>query len=238
MKTKKFTLDPIGVLTLSLRQLISRIWYLMRVNFWGLVLTLPLVTWPAARAGVIYGVREGLLDPFEEKERPLKAVTTGFLRYFWRSMALGYLNLVALLVIAASILFWVQLENRALNYVAIIGVYALVMWWMCQPFLFPALLDNPELSLKDVFVQSIFRVVSLNPLYIVLTGMILFTLNLLAMALFGPVLLLSGALTALISVQAFWVLTGHPIPDMQHPLEIIAQQEREAAEKKAADDQA
>jgi uncharacterized membrane protein YesL len=99
------------------------------------------------------------------------------------------------------------------------------MWWMCQPFLFPIMVENPSLSLPQLIRQAII-LVSRQPLNAFLVSLTTTLITLLGLVLLGPILLLVPSLAALISIQAYWAMVGEEIPDFIDPVEYENRQRR------------
>jgi uncharacterized membrane protein YesL len=135
MNQRLFELDPIGLLLHSFVLLYRDLPMWIRLNLLGLLLTLPVVTAGAARAGVYFTVRAWLLDRIDGGYTVQKAFFEGFRSYFRQGTLVGLLNLMIGVIIAFSIGFWLTSEVAVLNYVAVVGVYALLMWLICQPYI-------------------------------------------------------------------------------------------------------
>lgn len=227
---ERFALDPIGVFTLSVRQLISRIGYLIVVNIFGILFSIPIVTIPAARTAVLYAVREGLLDPFQEREQPLRHMLDGLRLFWWKSTLLALMNMAFLLLIMNSFLFWASQSRSLLIYLSAISVYALIFWLLCQPSLFVVLVHFPERRVMQAWQQT-FRIVFRRPIYTIIMVMIILLLRLVSLLLLGPYLLISGVLIALIIIQATWVMLGEDIPDLMDPMDFLSKQEQRKQEQ-------
>jgi uncharacterized membrane protein YesL len=211
---RRYTLDPVGVFLLSLRQLYRRLPVWIQINFLGLLFSLPVVTFPAAQAGLYYAIREGLLERLDGRNTPRTVFFQGFRRYFIRSMVTLAIDLVVGAIIIYSFFFWASSETPFLNYVAAISLYFGIFWLVCQPFLFPVFVEYPELPPVAVLKQTMLLVVS-RPLYTLLTAMLVAILNFFGLVLLGPVLLVLGALVALITIQALWLMQDQELPDLR-----------------------
>lgn len=210
MKRRKF--DLVDLVLLCVRQLFQRIYFWIRPNFWSALLTIPLITAPAAQAALYYTICAGLRDPGESQVNLRSTFKTGFFLFFGRSLALSLLNLAALALILFSIYFWLGFQGSFLQWVTVIALYFLVMWWLVQPFLYPLLVDNPSLSLKKVIRQAVLIALA-RPFHALFIAALNTLLTVIGLALLGPVLFLIPALVGLISIQATWQLTGVEIPD-------------------------
>ncbi len=197
---------------LCARQLFQRIYFWIRPNFWSALLSIPLVTAPAAQAALYYTICAGLRDPGESQVEVRKTFKAGFFRFFGRSLALSLLNLAVLAVILFAIYFWLGFQGSPLQWVTIIALYFLVMWWLTQPFLYPLLVECPQFSVVQVIRQAVLIALA-RPFHALFITMLNTLLTVVGLALLGPVLFLIPALVGLISIQATWHLTGIEIPD-------------------------
>lgn len=209
---------PEDILLLSVKQSYGRLAFWLRVNVWALVFSVPLVTWPAAQAGLYHAVREGLRDPFEAQVNPRQAFWQGFARHFKQGTALAVLNLLALIVIVLAILFWITRESLGLKFVAAIAISMWIFWWLCQAFLWPMLVEHPAASIWQVWRETI-RLVLAKPVFALVVACAHTALTMMGLLLLGPSLLIVPSLIALISIQGLWAMTGVEIPDLADPVE-------------------
>jgi hypothetical protein len=217
------------VILLSLRQSIRRIPYLLRVCIWWLTFSLLIVTIPPALTALFYAVREGLKDPFELTVKPRDAFLRGVGLYAKKSYLLFFLNLFFFAAILLGIYFWFLQADPA-RYVTIVALAALFLWWLCQPFLLPVLIDQPELNVRQVYRRT-FQVVTRSPLYALAITLMNTLLAIAGILLFGPSLFYIPSLMALISIQALWGMTGTEIPDLMDPVEYADKQDRKKLEQ-------
>lgn len=216
------------VIWLSCKQLIKRLPFWIRPNFWYVLLSLPIITNPAACVALNATVAAGLRDPGESRVNVRKTFKEAFFKHFGKSLALGFTNLVLFALIAFSIYFWVGQTERILNYISIIALYFFAMWFLCQPFLFPILISKEGYSIPHIYKDALVLVIR-HPLVAFAVSLTNLFLSLVGLALLGPVLLVVPALLSLISIQTYWLLEGQPIPDWMEPEEyqcLLAEQER------------
>lgn len=215
MKTSR--LDFIDLLILSLKQSIGRLPFWVRPNLWYILLSLPIVTIPAASAALHHTVSEGLLDPSERRTKPRQEFRKAFFSLFGRSLVLSLINICALALIIWTFSFWMGFDNRILNYVSILVIYFGFMWWLCQPFIFPVLIENPNLQLQKV-IAIVVRLAFSQPFYALVVTFIRTIFSIFGLVLLGPVLLIIPVFNALFSIQAYWTMTGKKIPDLIDPV--------------------
>lgn len=180
--------------------------------------SLTLIGAPAASAAFYHVVREGLLDPFEMRTDLRVAFRAGFCRHFRRALVLAVANLLVLGVILFGILFRLTFDGARLDWVAGIAAAFLVVWWLCQPFLFPLLVEYPEARLIEIARFAIRLVLGHFP-YAFLVSFFGTVINLFGFLLLGPALLVTGPLVALAGIQSLWVVIGVQLPDLQDPVE-------------------
>jgi hypothetical protein len=214
---KASRVDFIDLLVLSLKQSFSRLPFWIRPNLWFLLLSLPILTIPAASAALHHTVSEGLQDPSERRVKAREAFRKAFFSLFGRSLVLSIINFLALALIIFTFNFWMGFDNRFLNYVSILVIYFGVMWWLCQPFIFPALIENPGLQLQKV-IAIVVRLAFSQPFYALVITFIRTVFSIVGLALLGPVLLIIPVFNALFSIQAYWTMTGRRIPDLMDPV--------------------
>ncbi len=215
MTTRRlFERDPLGLLIFSGQQLFRDLPVWIQINLWGLLLSVPLLSIPAARAAIYFAVEQQITDRIDGAFTPRQAFFAGFRRHFLRSTLAATLNLLIGALIVFSLFFWVNSPVAVLNYLAAVSIYFLLFWLVCQPFVFPILLAVPEQSPIGVLRLTVRLVVS-TPLYALLTALLVFGINLIGIVLLGPVLLVLGTFVALLTTQALWVMTDRPLPVLQ-----------------------
>ncbi len=221
---RRYELDPMGVILLSARQVLGRIYFWIRLAVWRLFFSLFIISAPAAKAGFYHGLAEGLRDPFETEVNVRAAFVRGFFEHLGRGTLLGFLNLLALVVLVQGFLFWSVQESFGLNLLAGIVAAFFLYWWMCQPLLYPALIDLPDRSTWQV-IRAVFALVNANLLYVFVLAFSLSFLVALSIVLVGPLSLISVPLLGLVATQGYWVLKGQRLPDLIDPVEYAALQE-------------
>lgn len=227
---KKTRLNILSLLILCLKQLFTRLAIWVKLNFWFILLCLLIVTIPAAKAALYHTVKEELRDPFEVRIKAREEFRKAFFQLFGRSLVLSIINIVVLLLIIAAFIFWMGIEPRILRYVSIIIIYFAVMWWLCQPFLFPVLVDNPKMPLQQV-IKNVIRLAFSQPFYALMVTFMSTLTTLVGLILFGPILLIVPSFNALLSTQAYWTMTGVEIPDLIDPVAYANQQDKLNPEK-------
>ena len=222
---RKNQLGIFALLSLCFKQLFFRLALWLKLNLWFILLCIPILTIPAAKAALYHTVKEELRDPFETRLKPREEFRKAFFALFGRSFFLSLINLFVLALIVSAFIFWMGIEPRMLKYVTILVIYFAVMWWVCQPFLYPVLVENPELPLQEV-IKIVMRLAFSQPFYALFVTFITTLLSILGIILLGPVLLVIPTLNALISTQAYWSMTGAEIPDLIDPVVYANRQDK------------
>jgi hypothetical protein len=205
--------DAVRIIFQSFHHGFHSLAYWILPNLWLALLSIPLVTAPGGKAGLY----QAIFDSFESQNEDLKGIRaafkSGFFRYVWRALGLSAINLLILLVIAFSILFWTRQEYTWMNYLAIVGTYFLIQWWLMQVFLYPSLIGNPELSLIGIF-KDVLKIVFTNPFFCLVIAFITTLLTVVGIVLLGPIILVFPSISGLIAIRAYWFLKGVELPDM------------------------
>ena len=232
---RKYEIDPLGLITLSFRQSLKRALFWARLSMWRILCSLPLVTAPAAKAAFYQGIAEGLRDPFEQRINLREVFVRGFFDHLLRSTVVSLINLLALAVLAFGILFWVYQEQFWLNLLAGLGLPFLIYWWMCQPYIFPLLVERSELSAVQV-LRAVVKLPAAHPAYSFVLAFSLTWLFALSIPLVGPLSLITIPFLAVFATQAFWAVNGEMIPDLIDPVqyaEFLEKEEQRTAEGSA-----
>ena len=210
-KRNRAEIESWDVVVLSFRLFFQQIQFWILSNLWMLLLSIPIVTGPAAKAGLYQAVVAGLRDPALIHTKPLDEIKRGFRKYFWRAMVLSLLKWFILLVILTSIWFWTTRDTWLLRSISIIGFYGLVLWWLTIGFLYPVLLDQPESSLSQVIKKSVVLCLR-RPFDALLFAVVSSLLQFFGFLLLGPILLVVPALRSILHIHAYWYLSGQIIP--------------------------
>ena len=195
--------------SLAARLLWRRLPLLVVGNLVWLLVSLPLVTWPAATAGLFSLVRrivEEEMDAAPHEPR-LADFWAGFKQHGVRASLLTLLDVAGFAVIAVALLFYVRSEIEPLRW--LVGPIALVglVWLGAQIYIFPLLLQRPVSGPWAIMREALLTAIG-NPL---LTFSLLLTSLVLAVpavALAGPVLLVFFSAMALLQTVALRQLLG------------------------------
>ena len=205
------------VLWLSGKQLFKRLPFWVRTNFWFVLLSIPIITSPGAKAALYVTINAGLRDPGESRVKIEKVFKQAFFQYFKQGLVVSLINFALLVLILFSLYFWVSQDQLALNLVSVIAIYFLVLWFLVQPFLYPVMVDHQNLPVFQVFKQSFLLAVK-NPLVAFTFSLTNTFLTLIGIVLLGPVILVVPVFIGMISTQCYWILTDQTIPDWVDPV--------------------
>ena len=210
------------VVVLSFKLLFQRIQFWIRPNFLSVLISLPVVTAPGAKAALYHTVAAGLRDPAGSRIQIREEMKTGFARHVWRALGLGLIRLAALVFILAAIYFWVSQDRLAVRLVSVLAFYGLAMWWLASGYLYPVLVSRPEASLMTVIRESL-RLAFRKPFESLLFSVVSTLLQILGLALLGPVMFIIPALRAILHLQGYWFLTGEVVPGFL-PVDVYVRQ--------------
>lgn len=199
------------VVVLSFKLLFQQVQFWIRPNLWLVLLSLPVITAPAAKAGMYQTVAAGLRDPALAQTKPRQEMKEGFFKHMWRAFGLALIKWLLLAIIVVSIFFWIQQDTWLLRSISIISIYVFVIWWLSVGFLYPILVDNPEASIAQVFRQGALLAFQ-KPFESLLFAVVSSLLHALGLFLLGPILLVVPVLRSILHLHAYWYLTGQVIP--------------------------
>lgn len=209
------------VLLLSFKIAFKRLNFWIRPNIWYLLLSIPLVTAPGAKAAMMSTVGQGLRDPGESRVDPRSEMKAGFSRFFRYSLGLSLIKFAGFAVIGFSIYFWVFQEQLYFRVISILAFYGLVLWWLAMQYIYPVLIDTEEPSVIKVIKRS-FSLSLKNPFQTLLLAVVNLLLLLFGIILLGPVLLIIPVLRAILSMHFYWFITGQVIPGFMEVSEYLS----------------
>ncbi|MFN8593375.1 MAG: DUF624 domain-containing protein [Thermomicrobiales bacterium] len=158
-------------------------------NIVWFALSVPIVTWPAATAGLFGLVRLVVQEELDgaPRETRLGDFWIGFREHGIRSTILTAIDAAAVIAIAVAILFYSQSPAEPLRW--LLGPFALigVVWAGAQIYLYPLLLERTEQSPLQVLREALLTAIAFPPftLALLVTSLIL---AIAAGALLGPIL--------------------------------------------------
>jgi uncharacterized membrane protein YesL len=201
---------PWNCLTTTLRLVWRRLGILLAANVLWIALSLPIVTWPAATAGLFYLIGRVVKEDldFEPRYARISDFWEGFRRHGWRSSLLALVDLLALLIIGVALRFYGQSSTEWLRW--LIGPISLIglAWAGAQLYLYPLLIQRPERPLWELAREAFLIAIS----YSIYTLSLLITAAIVAIAaalLAGPVLLIFFSFLAMFETVALRLVLIH-----------------------------
>jgi uncharacterized membrane protein YesL len=168
-------------------------------------------------AGFFSVIRAALCDPEGYDIDVRRMLVDVARRQFWRGLALLLADGLVLAIMLFAVDFWLTRPMPMEHLLAGVAAPFLVFWWICQPFLFPVVVEYPDAPLSDIYRQVI-CMAFMHPLYALSLTVVVNSLALIGILLFGPALLILGPFAALVAIQGSWVLLGAEIPDLARPV--------------------
>ncbi|MBN2044353.1 MAG: hypothetical protein JW757_04965 [Anaerolineales bacterium] len=199
------------VVVLTFQLAFQQIQFWVRPNIWLVLLSLPMVTAPAAKAALYQTVAAGLRDPALIRTNPRHEVKSGFFNYFWLSLGLVLLKWLIFAIIFGATLFWITRKTWLLQSVSIITFYVLAIWWLSSGYLYPILIHDQN---RNIFViaRKALKLALTKPFDSLLFSVVSTLLSLLGIVLLGPILLIIPSLRSILHLQGYWYVTGQVIP--------------------------
>jgi uncharacterized membrane protein YesL len=187
-----------------------RLGLLVPANVLWLLLSLPIVTWPAATAGLFTVVRRVVQEELEAapREARLGDFWAGFRQHGLRGSLLVVMSLTVLAIIAVALRFYGGNPEPLRWLIGPIGLIGLT-WVGAQLYAFPLLLQRPARSPWEVLRESLLIAIShpMPSLSLLATSLVL---GIAAVALAGPVLLVFfSAMAVLQTVTVRRLLIDH-----------------------------
>jgi uncharacterized membrane protein YesL len=164
-----------------------------------LLVSVPIVTWPAATAGLYFLVRRVVEEELDHvpHETRIGDFWTGFREYGMRSSLLASISVAGLIAIAVALIFYSRSPVEPLRW--LVGPIVLIglVWIAAHLYAYPLLLQRPEIQPLAVMREALLTAIG-EPL---LTIPLLLTSLILAAAaaiLLGPVLFVFFSAMALL----------------------------------------
>jgi uncharacterized membrane protein YesL len=187
-----------------------RLGMLVVANILWLLLSLLIVTWPAATAGLFYLVRRVVEEELESspREARLGDFWDGFRQYWLRSTLLTVIDLAGLGLIAVALVFYGGSTAEPPRWlVGPIGLIGLV-WVTAQLYVYPLLLERTASRPWEVMREALLMAVGypLSSLSLLVTVIVL---TIAAVALAGPVLFIFFSAIAMLQTVMLWQVLLH-----------------------------
>jgi uncharacterized membrane protein YesL len=166
------------------------------------ILSLPLITLPAATGALFYLVHLVVLEERDLDPHPARVSDfwAGLRIYGWRATWLGLLDFAALIVLVISMWFYLWNSLEILRFLAGPTLIIFIVWLAMQLYLFPLLIVYPEEPIRAIIRRAFFLVLG-YPLDSLMLVIWLLLLTALSIAMAGPALLLLFSTLALIQTM-------------------------------------
>jgi uncharacterized membrane protein YesL len=187
------------LLMLALRLLWRRVGLLLLANLLWLGLSLLVVTWPAATAGLFYLARRVAEEELAADPQPatIDDFWIGFRQYWRRSSILAIGDLAGLALIVLALRFYGESTITPLSW--LVGPISLIglAWAGAQFYIYPLLIQRSDTRLWLVTREAFLMAISypLNTYSLLLTTLIL---SIGATILAGPILLIFFSFIAIL----------------------------------------
>lgn len=176
-------------------------------NVLWILVSLPLVTLPAATGALFYLAHRVVLE--ERARDPVPARIGDFwvgLRTHWlRSTLLGLLNFAAFILLFTALQFYLWNPQELLRILAGPISLLLVVWLAMQLYLFPLLIVSQEETIWSIIRRSFFLVLG-YPLDSLMLVIWLLLLTAISVVLAGPALFLLFSAVALIQTMILRII--------------------------------
>lgn len=195
------------IITISARLFYRRLGIFLVANLLWILTSLPLITMPAAAGGLFYLISRVIADEhdLDPDEATINDFWVGF-RIYWRKFTLlGFLDLVAFIMLSFTTFFYWQSAVEPLSW--LVGPLAIILLTFLgmQLYLFSLRLVYPGESVGIIFRRA-FLLVLAKPMDSILLVTWLLILTVVCFILGGPVLLLLFSAIALVQTVALRVI--------------------------------
>jgi uncharacterized membrane protein YesL len=180
-----------------------RMGMMVAANLLWLALSLPIVTWPAATAGLFALMRQVVREELGEAthDAHFGDFWEGFRQHGRRSSLLTVIDLAAMITIAVALLFYIRSPAEPLRWLT--GPIALVglVWLAAQLYVYPLLIQRTGSSALEILREALLMAIGypLSSLSLLLTSLVLAVA---AAVLLGPVLFVFFAAMAMLQTVA------------------------------------
>jgi uncharacterized membrane protein YesL len=216
------------IFMLALRLFWRRIGLLLAANLLWLGLSLLVVTWPAATAGLFYLARRVVEEELTADPRPtaIGDFWAGFHSYWLRSSLLAIGDLLCLVAIVVALRFYGESAAPPLSW--LVGPITLVglAWAGAQLYLYPLLIQRAERQPWVIAREAFLIAISypLNTFSLLLTALVL---AIAATILAGPILLVFFSFLAVLQT----ILLRHVLAQRGEIALKLTPEQREARER-------
>lgn len=181
----------------GMRHLEHRGYLYIYANLLWVVLSLPIVTAPAAWAGLAHLSHVAQTNPTAEMSDLLE----GFRRHFLRSLVLGTITLILVVLNLSNLLAYRGENGPVYLLLRAIWILALLVWFSLMLLIWPLYHEMEQPTVRGALRNAAVMML-LNPLYIVGLWLGLLPILIFSSVFFVPWLLITGGLIASIATYA------------------------------------
>ncbi len=180
---------------------------MIRLNLSFLLLSIPLITHPGAKAAMYSIVHDFLFDPLHKTTNPLREMAKQLQVQFKRSLFVEVLKWIAFLVILVSIAFWSSRTEPWQGFITIVAIYGLVFWHLISTFVYPVMTYDQKASISNS-IKITGRLVLSKPFECFFYSITSFLLFLVSVLLMGPILVVVPVFIAILATLGYQQLIG------------------------------
>lgn len=181
----------------GLRHLNQRGYVYIWVNILWVLLTLPLVTAPAAWAGLVKVSHAAYTQPTVD----IALFWQGFRQNLGRGLVLFVLNVIVIVVNVTNLASYADQTGLAIDFARAVWLLALAVWFALQLYLWPLYYEMPQPTLRGA-LRNALVMIYLNPAFTLVVlgcGVLIAVLSTVLMAAW---VLISGSALAVIATSA------------------------------------
>jgi hypothetical protein len=197
----------ISILFLAFKICFRHLGFLILLNLCFLLLSIPLITHPGAKAAMYSIIHGFLFDSLYQTTNPLREMAKQLRVWIKQSLFVEILKWIAFIVIVTSIVFWFSRTEPWQRFVTIIAIYALILWHLISTFVYPVMAyDQKASTFNSIRIAG--RLVLSKPFECFFYAVISFLLFLVGIILMGPILLIIPVLVAILVTLGYQQLIG------------------------------
>lgn len=189
--------EGLQVVWRGLRHLNERGYTYIWANVLWALLTLPLVTAPAAWAGLVKVSYTALSQPTAE----ISLFWEGFRQNFRRGLVMFVLNVIIIVVNVSNLTAYSQQTGVEVAFARMVWILALAVWFALQLYLWPLLYEMKEPKLLGA-MRNALVMIYLNPLFTLSVLLCALVIAFLSTVFMAAWVLISGSALAAIGTSA------------------------------------
>ena len=181
----------------GLRHLNQRGYVYIWVNVLWALLTLPLVTAPAAWAGLMKVSHAAYTQPTVD----ISLFWQGFRQHIWRGLLLFLLNVIVIVINVTNLASYTGHSGLAVDFARAVWLLALAVWFALQLYLWPLYYEMQTPTLRGA-LRNALVMIYLNPLFTLVVLLCVLVIAVLSTVFMAAWILISGSALATIATSA------------------------------------